>query len=95
MDWTALTSLILGVLTLLLGGLNIFQLLTFRAYKKKAEQEADRTEIDNLRTIIDTMQAEIGRLQQRIADAEQRALENANRFYTLQEQFEDYKLKHK
>lgn len=38
MDWTT----ILSILTLLLGGLNIFQLVTFRSIKKKYQMEAEK-----------------------------------------------------
>lgn len=102
MGTAELVSLIFGMLTALLGGLNIFQLLTFRSYKRKAESEADKSEIDALRSIIDGMQAEIGRLQQRVADADKRALENANKYvaltenyYNLKTEFEQYKINHK
>ena len=89
--WTIIST----IFATLFGGLNIYQLLTFRAYKKKANAEADRTEIDNLRTIISGMQSEIGRLQTRLDEAEKRAYENSNRYYALQQEFETYKLNHK
>ena len=92
MDWL---SFILAVLTLLLGGLNIHQMLTFRAYKRQRNSEADKSEIDNLRTIIDGMQDEITRLRERVEQAESRANENADRYYKLREEFENYKLTHK
>ena len=53
MEW------ILGIVSALLGGLNIFQLLTFRAYKRQRNAEADRAEIDSLSEIIKQNQAEI------------------------------------
>lgn len=102
MDAQAITSFILGVATLLLGGLNIFQLLTFRAYKRKTNAEADKSEIEALRAIIDANTAELGRLQQRIETEERRALEQENKYnrlydqyITLREEFNDYKLTHK
>lgn len=102
MDAQAIISLILGVATLLLGGLNIFQLLTFRAYKRKQNAEADKSEIEALRNIIDANTAELGRLQQRIETEERRALEQENKYnrlydqyITLREEFNDYKLTHK
>lgn len=85
----------LGIIATLFGGLNIFQWITLRSYKRVKAAEADRTEIDNLRSVIDAMQAEIGRLQTRLDEAEKRAYENSNRYYSLQQEFEQYKLNHK
>ena len=86
---------ILGILTTLFGGLNIFQWITLRSYKRVKAAEADRMEIDNLRSVIDSMQAEIGRLRTRLDEAEKRAYENSNRYYALQQEFENYKQTHK
>ena len=86
---------ILGILTTLFGGLNIFQWITLRSYKRVKAAEADRMEIDNLRSVIDSMQAEIGRLRTRLDEAEKRAYENSNKYYALQQEFEQYKLNHK
>ena len=67
----------LGILTTLFGGLNIFQWITLKSYKRVKAAEADRMEIENLRTTIDaiqkSMQTEIDRLQKRVEDAEARA----------------------
>ena len=102
METQEIISLVLGILTMLFGGLNILQLLTFRAYKRQRNAEADKTEIDALRAIIDTNTAEIGRLNQRIADGDRLALEAANRYtalydkyVALREEFNEYKLNHK
>lgn len=97
---------VLGILSTLFGGLNIFQWITLRSYKRIKAAEADRQEIENLRLIITTIQAstqaEIGRLQQRVDDAERRALENANKYEALlvthnalRDEFEEYKRTHK
>ena len=86
---------VLGILTTLFGGLNIFQWITLRSYKRVKAAEADRMEIDNLRSVIDSMQAEIGRLRTRLDEAEKRAYENSNKYYALQQEFEQYKLNHK
>lgn len=95
-------SWILGVLATILGGLNIMQLLTFRAYKRQRNAEADSAEIDSLSKIIERNQAEIGRLSQRLNDADQRALEQDRRYEELskkydklREDFFNYKLNHK
>ena len=95
MDGATVLNWILGCLTTLLGGANIFQWITLRSYKRVKEAEADRQEIENLRTIINTMQAEIGRLQTRLDEAERRAMENTNKYFALQEEFEQYKQTHK
>lgn len=95
MDWHEIITWALGILTTLFGGLNIFQWITLRSYKRVKAAEADRQEIENLKSIIDTMQSEIGRLQSRLDEAERRAMENTNKYYALQEEFEQYKLNHK
>ena len=102
MDVQAIINLVLGVVTLLLGGLNIFQLLTFKAYKRQRNAEADQAEINSLSNIIKQNQVEIGRLQQRLNDADQRAtlLEKRydviyERWDKLRDEFETYKLTHK
>ena len=102
MDWHLFAEWAFGILAALFGGLNILQLLTFRAYKRKAAAEADSTEIDALRKIIDANTAEIGRLQQRVEDADRKASENENKYNTLydkyvslREEFNEYKLTHK
>ena len=95
MDANVIFNFVLAFLTLLFGGLNIFQLLTFKAYKRQRNAEADKSEIDALRLIIEGMQAEIGRLHNRLDEAEKRAYENSNRYYSLQQEFENYKSTHK
>ena len=68
---------ILGFLTTLFGGLNIFQWITLKSYKRVKAAEADKMEISNLKDTIETiqnsMQAEIDRLQARVEKAEERA----------------------
>lgn len=97
---------VFGIATTLFGGLNIFQWLTLRSYKRLKAAEADRSEIDNLKTTLDaiqtSMQQEIERLQKRVEDAERRANENAERYFALYEkydklrdEFERYKAMHK
>ena len=71
---------VFGMLATLFGGLNIFQWITLRSYKRVKAAEADKSEIDALRSIIDGMQAEIVRLQSRLDEAEKRAYENSNRY---------------
>ena len=93
---------VLGIISTLFGGLNIFQWITLRSYKRVKAAEADKAEIDSLRSIIETNQAEIGRLSQRLILAEQRDTENRNKYDALVEkydalrnEFNDYKLNHK
>lgn len=71
----------LGMMTTLFGGLNIFQWITLRSYKRVKAAEADRMEIENLRLVIEAMQGEIKRLHDQYED--------------LQDDFERYKLEHK
>ena len=72
---------VFGILTTLFGGLNIFQWITLRSYKRVKSAEADRMEIENLRLVILTMQEEIKRLNERYDD--------------LQDEFDRYRLEHK
>ena len=95
-------EIILAIATLLLGGTNIFQMLTFRAYKRQRNAEADSAEIESLSKIIANNQAEIGRLTQRLDEADRRALEQERKYDALMDkyddlrnQFYDYKLTHK
>lgn len=43
---------ILSISTALFGGVNILQLLTFRAFKRKANGEATQIETENLKTTL-------------------------------------------
>ena len=93
---------VLGVLATLSGGLNIFQLLTFNAYKRQRNAEADQEEIKSLSEIIRQNQAEIGRLSERLTIADQRAMEQENKYNVLydkydklRDEFETYKINHK
>ena len=102
MDAQAIVSLVLGILTLLFGGLNLYQLLTFKAYKRSQNAKAEQEEIKSLSEIIRQNQAEIGRLSERLTLADQRAMEMENKYTALYEKydairdaFEEYKLTHK
>ena len=55
-------EIILAILTLLLGGGNILQLLQIRALKRKSNAEASQEEIRSLSMIIDKNREEITRL---------------------------------
>lgn len=100
MDWQMILNFVLGILTILFGGLNLFQLLTFRAYKRQKNAEADSAEIESLSKIIKQNQDEIGRLNQRLLMADKRAMEQEekynelyNKYDKLRDEFEEYKLK--
>ena len=97
---------ILGIVATLFGGLNIFQWITLRSYKRLKAAEADSKEIANLQATIDTIQksmnAQILLLERRVQDAEKRAQENADKYASLskkydalEKEFEQYKLNHK
>lgn len=93
---------ILGILSTLFGGLNIFQWITLNSYKRLKSAEAYQSEINSLRSIIETNQAEIGRLSQRLEAYDRREIENNNRYDELyrkydqlRDEFEEYKSKHK
>ena len=72
---------VFGILSTLFGGLNIFQWVTLRSYKRVKAAEADRMEIENMRLVMDIMRAEIQRLREQYDE--------------LQDEFERYKLEHK
>lgn len=102
MDAAFVWNWVLGVVATLLGGLNIFQLLTFSAYKRERNAQADTAEIESLSKIIAQNQAEIGRLSERLTIADQRAMEQENKYNLLYEkydklrdEFESYKSIHK
>ena len=102
MDIQTILNFVLALFTLLLGGLNIFQLLTFKAYKRQRNAEADKAEIESLSEIIKQNQSEIGRLSERLTVADQRAMEMENKYNVLydkwdklRDEFETYKLNHK
>ena len=93
---------VLGILSTLFGGLNIFQWITLNSYKRLKSAEAYQSEIDSLRSIIEENRAEIGRLAQRLEACDRREIENNNRYDllyqkydSLRDEFEEYKLKHK
>lgn len=93
---------VLGALTTLFGGLNIFQWLTLRSYKRVKAAEAATAEINSLSAIIKQNQEEIGRLSQRLIDSDRRATELENKYNALfdkydkmRDAFEQYKLNHK
>ena len=95
-------AIISTVFATLFGGLNIFQWITLRSYKRIKAAEADRSEIDNLRTIITENKEEIARLTQRLNVYEERDLamhnrydELYNKYDKLRDEFEEYKLNHK
>ena len=85
----------LGILTTLFGGLNIFQWLTLRSYKRIKNYEADRAQIENMHVIINMLQGEVKRLEERVQRAEDNADENYRRYTALQQEFDEYKSKHK
>lgn len=102
MDWQVILNFVLGILTLLFGGLNLFQLLTFRAYKRQKNAEADSAEIESLSKIIKQNQEEIGRLNQRLIEADKRTMDLENKYNALydkydkiRDEFEEYKLENK
>lgn len=102
MDAAFVWNWVLGVVATLLGGLNIFQLLTFKAYRRERNAQADTAEIESLSKIIAQNQAEIGRLSERLTIADQRAMEQENKYNLLYEkydklrdEFESYKSIHK
>lgn len=102
MDAQIILNWVLGVLSAILGGANIFQWITLNSYKRLKAAEAEKGEIENLRTTIQLNQAEIGRLQQRLDTYEKRDIamqkrydELYSKYDQLRDEFETYKLNHK
>lgn len=102
MDWSTVLTWLFGIISTLLGGLNIFQWITLKSYKRVKEAEAASAEITSLSKIIEQNQAEIGRLSQRLNEADKRALEQdrryeelSNKYDALREEFFNYKQTHK
>ena len=62
MDWT---TLVLALITALLGSGNIWQLVNNRQLKRKLNAEGEQAEIQSLKLIIEGNVTEIKRLQQR------------------------------
>lgn len=89
---------VFGILTTLFGGLNVFQWITLRSYKRVKAAEADKADIDNLRAIIETMrqthEAEMARLERRVQDAENRAITNANKYDDLRDKYDELRDKY-
>ena len=81
MDTATIINWALGIVATLFGGLNIFQWITIKSYKRVKEAEADRMEIENLRLVMQSMKEEIDRLHKQYND--------------LQTEFEQYKIAHK
>ena len=77
MDWT---TLILALITALLGSGNIWQLVNNRQLKRKLNAEGEQEEVKSLRLIIDGNVQEIQRLQKRVDDY-------ADRYETLWQKY--------
>lgn len=69
---------ILSIVTVLLGGANVFQFFTIRSYKRKHNAEATRAEIDNLNVVIAQLRGEVERLEKRLLDLEGKACYNSD-----------------
>ena len=83
MDWT---TLILALITALLGSGNIWQLVNNRQLKRKLNAEGEQAEIQSLQLIIDGNVTEIKRLQTRLDDAEKRFDSLWGKYMNLQQQ---------
>lgn len=90
---------VLGILTTLFGGLNIFQWITLRSYKRVKAAEAASAEIDNLKKTLEIVQASMSAqldlldnrvkdAERRVKDAEQRAKENADKYNALSDKYD-------
>lgn len=80
------TTIILSILTALLGGTNIFQLFFLHADRRKRGAEAVQAEITSQQMIIDGNVQEIKRLQERLEIYERRVEELQNLVIELREE---------
>ena len=63
-------EIILTIITTLLGGTNILQLIQAKQLKAKLATETESVAIANMQHVIETMRAEIDRLNTKVADLE-------------------------
>lgn len=82
MDWT---SIILSLLTLLLGSGNLVQFVQMRELKRKSSAEAYQLEIDSLRKIIESNQKEIARLSTNYGELQ-------DKYFRLAEEVQDLRV---
>ena len=59
MDW----SVLLGIVAALFGGLNLFQLFSFRAYKKKFHAEAEKDEAEASESKQSALERRLGAME--------------------------------
>ena len=85
MDWT---TLILALITALLGSGNIWQLVNNRQLKRKLNAEGEQEEVKSLRLIIDGNVQEIQRLQKRVDDYAERYETLWQKYLELQSKIE-------
>ena len=81
MDWT---TLILALITALLGSGNIWQLVNNRQLKRKLNAEGEQAEIQSLKLIIEGNVTEIKRLQERYEEL-------WNKYIKLQDELDELK----
>lgn len=68
----SVAEIILTILTTLLGGGNIIQLVQMRQLKARQTAETETVAIKNMQLVIESMQAEINRLNKRVIELEDR-----------------------
>lgn len=68
-------EIILTVFTTLFGAGNIWQFVTVKSMREKAQYDADNAYIKNLENVINLQAEEIRRLQERQAYLEERIME--------------------
>ena len=68
----SIAEIFLTILTILLGGGNIIQLVQMRQIKARQTAETETVAIKNMQLVIESMQAEINRLNKRVVELEDR-----------------------
>ena len=79
-------NIILPIITVLLGGTNIVQLVNNRQLRRKMAAEGEQAEIQSLQLIINGNVTEIKRLQERLDDAERRYESLWGKYMNVQQQ---------
>lgn len=76
-------EIILSVMTTLLGGANVAQLVQLRSIRRKGAEEANQANSESWRLIVDGNVKEIARLQERLDAADRKVAELTEIVYEL------------
>ena len=88
MDWT---TIILTIVTVVLGGGNIIQLIMLRQLKRKGNAEAEQMEISALKSVIQANGDEIKRLHAQYEKLQRDYDELHEKYITMAEEMQELK----